>query len=79
MAVSTQFFEITLGPNHYPILLFRRVVRTMEVIQKMENYMIRKIENPMIQKMENYMIQKKMENYMISQIKVRLNVHISLT
>ena len=50
MAVSTQFFEITLGPNHYPILLFRRVVRTMEVIQKMENYMIRKIENPMIQK-----------------------------
>ena len=46
-----------------PILLFsrvvRRVVRTMEVIQKMENYMIRKIENPMIQKMENYMIQKK--------------------
>ena len=41
--------------------------------------MIRKIENPMIQKMENYMIQKKMENYMISQIKVRLIVHISLT
>ena len=39
----------------------------------------------MIQKMENYMIQKngklydpkKMENYMIPQIKVRLNIHIS--
>ena len=41
--------------------------------------MIQKMENYMIQKMENYMIQKKMENYMILQIKVRLNVHISLT
>ena len=41
--------------------------------------MIRKIENPMIQKMENYMIQKKMENYMFFQLKVRLNICISLT
>ena len=36
----------------------------------MENYMIRKIENPMIQKMGNYMI---------PQIKVRLNLHINST
>ena len=33
----------------------------------------------MIQKMENYMIQKKMVNYMIPQIKVRLNLHINST
>ena len=33
----------------------------------------------MIQKMENYMIKKKMVNYKIPQIKVRLNLHINST
>ena len=71
MAVLAHFFEIAPKPSHP--LYYVSVEWSIEWFL----YFVLTLENYMIQKMENYMIQKKMENYMIPQIKVRLNIHIS--